>query len=83
MLTCKQFLQELNAYLDPNIDPETKRHLEKHVSECPNCFVIVDTTKKTLEIYKGCQPQAVPEDVKSRLWAAIEKKIAAKKQTQS
>ena len=79
MLTCKQFLTELNDYLDPSTDPETKRHLQAHVTECPNCFVIVDTTMKTLQIYKGCEPQNVPEDVKSRLWRALERKMAAKK----
>ncbi|MEQ1884481.1 MAG: zf-HC2 domain-containing protein [Bryobacteraceae bacterium] len=78
MLTCKQFLQELNDYLDPNVDSVTKVHLEAHVTECPNCFVIVDTTKKTLQVYKGCEPQAIPDDVKSRLWTALERKIAAK-----
>lgn len=83
MLTCKQFLQELNDYLDPSVDPETKRHLESHVAACPNCFVVVDTTKKTLQVYKGMEPQAVPEDLKNRLWAAIERKIAAKKKVQA
>ena len=61
MLTCKQFLQELNDYLDPNTDPEIKRHLETHVTQCPNCFVIVDTTQKTLQVYKGVQPLSIPE----------------------
>jgi len=83
LLTCKQFLQELNDYLDPGIDPETKRRLESHVAACPNCFVVVDTTKRTLEVYKGMQPQPVPEDLKRRLWAAIERKIAAKKKVQA
>jgi predicted anti-sigma-YlaC factor YlaD len=79
LLTCKQFLQELNDYLDPGIDPETKMHLEHHVAECPNCFVIVDTTLKTLRVYKGVDPQQVPEDLQKRLWAAIERKMAAKR----
>ena len=83
MLTCKQFLQELNDYLDPSIDPETKRHLESHVAACPNCFVVVDTTQKTLQVYKGMEPQQVPEDLKNRLWAAVERKIAAKKKVQA
>lgn len=83
MLTCKQFLQELNDYLDPSIDPETKRHLESHVAACPNCFVVVDTTKKTIQVYKGMEAKAVPEDLKNRLWAAIERKIAAKKKVQA
>jgi hypothetical protein len=78
LLTCKQFLQELNDYLDPSIDSVTKIDLEAHVTKCPNCFVIVDTTKKTLQVYKGCQPQEIPEEVKTRLWSALERKMAAK-----
>ena len=77
MLTCKQFLIELNDYLDPNVDSVTKVHLEAHVCECPNCFVIVDTTRKTLQVYRGVEPQEIPEDVKSRLWKALERKMAA------
>ncbi len=83
MLTCKQFLQELNDYLDPNTDTALKLRLEAHVSECPNCFVIVDTTKKTLQVYKGVEPQAIPEDVKDRLLRALERKMAARKASQS
>jgi hypothetical protein len=82
LLTCKQFLQELNDYLDPNTDAAMKLRLEAHVSECPNCFVIVDTTKKTLQVYKGVEPQAIPEDVKDRLLRALERKVAARKPAQ-
>ena len=83
MVTCKEFLEELNDYLDETIGPEAKKHWQEHVDECPNCFVIVDTTKKTLQVYKGCEPQTLPEDVRSRLWQALEKKMAAKKQPQT
>lgn len=80
MLTCKQFLQELNDYLDPDTDPDLKHHLESHVTQCPNCFIIVNTTMKTLQVYKGMQPQEIPEDVKTRLWKALERKMADCKQ---
>jgi len=76
LVTCKQFLQELNDYLDPNVDAEMKAHLNSHVSQCPNCFVLVDTTKKTLQVYKGMEPQAIPADVQNRLWKALERKMA-------
>ncbi len=81
MLTCKEFLQELNDYLDEKIDVQTRQRLEAHITECPecpNCFVICDTTKKTIQVYKGMQPQTLPEDVHSRLLQALEKRIAAK-----
>ncbi len=78
LLTCKEFLQELNDYLDDSVEGEIRIKLEAHVTECPNCFVIVDTTQRTLQIYKGMQPQVIPADVHSRLMEALEKKMAAK-----
>jgi len=79
LLTCKEFLQELNDYLDDTVDIELRRRLETHITECPNCWVIFDTTKKTIQVYKGMQPQVIPEDVHSRLMQALEKKLAAKR----
>ena len=83
MITCKDFLKELNDYLDELVDPETKKHWQSHVDECPNCFVIVDTTRKTMQVYKGMHEQEVPGDVKSRLMQALEKKMAARKSASS
>ena len=82
MLTCKEFLSELNDYLDDTVDIELRRRLEAHITECPNCWVIFDTTKKTIQVYKGMQPQVIPQDVHSRLMQALEKKLAAKKHPQ-
>lgn len=79
MITCKEFLRELNEYLDDLVDPTTKQQWQQHVNECQNCFVIVDTTKKTMQVYKGMEEQQLPTDVKSRLMQALEKKMAARK----
>jgi len=76
LLTCKDFLNELNEYLDETTDSDIRRRVEEHVSECPNCFVVFDTTKKTLQIYKGMEPQPIPQDVHSRLMAALERRRA-------
>jgi anti-sigma factor RsiW len=76
LLTCKEFMQELSDYLDATVDAELRRKLEIHLGECPNCFVILDTTKKTIEVYKGVQAQPIPQDVQSRLMKAVEKKLA-------
>ncbi|MEO8595086.1 MAG: zf-HC2 domain-containing protein [Candidatus Solibacter sp.] len=78
MLTCKDFLSELSDYLDEAIDAELRSKLERHITECPNCWVIADTTRKTIQIYKGMEPYPIPADVESRLMKALEAKIAAK-----
>ena len=60
MLTCKDFLNELSDYLDETIDAELRAKLERHITECPNCWVIADTTRKTIQIYKGMEPYPIP-----------------------
>jgi anti-sigma factor RsiW len=79
LLTCKDFLRELSDYLDESLDAEIRAKLEKHITECPNCWVIADTTRKTIKIYKGMEPYPIPSDMQDRLMAALEKKMSAKK----
>jgi hypothetical protein len=78
LLTCKQFLQELNDYLEDVLDPASRAELHKHVNECPNCWVVCDTTRRTLKIYKGMETTPLPEQVQNRLMEAIKRKIAEK-----
>ena len=79
MLTCKDFLNELSDYLDERADTEVRAKLEQHITECPNCWVIADTTKKTIRIYKGMEPHPIPADVESRLMRALEKRIESRR----
>jgi anti-sigma factor (TIGR02949 family) len=79
LLTCKQFLSELSEYLDETIGVDERKKLEDHISACPNCWVIADTTRRTIKVYKCSQPVEIPTDVRSRLMKALEQKMAANK----
>jgi len=78
LISCKQFLEELNEYLDETAAAELRQELEAHLAACPNCWVICDTTRKTIQIYKGVDPYPMPEDVGARLRAALQKKVQPK-----
>ncbi|MBL8296379.1 MAG: zf-HC2 domain-containing protein [Bryobacterales bacterium] len=78
MLTCKDFLGWLNEYLDQTADPETRQQLEAHVKACPNCWVIYDTTKQTVQIYKGMEAQEIPSAVHDRLVQALQRRMESK-----
>ena len=80
MVTCKKFLEELNNFLDEAVDPSLKADIQKHLDQCPNCFVICDTTKKTINVYKGMQAKALPEAIRSRLISMIERRCGKKAQ---
>ncbi len=77
MLTCKQFLLELNDFLDDTLDPGLKAELQRHVNECPNCWVVCDTTEKTLKVFKGMEAKAIPERVHAKLMQALERRMKA------
>ena len=79
MLTCKQFLAELSDFLDESLGREERRKLEDHINQCPNCWVIADTTRKTIQVYKCSEPVQIPTDVRSRLMKALERKMASKR----
>jgi len=79
LLTCKEFLQELTDYLDEKTDAELRAKLERHITECPNCWVVCDTTKKTIEIYRDSQLYELPEDLRGRLRSAIMTKCQQQK----
>lgn len=76
MLTCKRFLQELNDYLDETLDPEIRSELQRHVNECPNCWVVCNTTERTVKVFKGMDCKPVPPGIQQRLMDALEKRIA-------
>jgi len=78
LLTCKEFLAELSDFLDETTKLEIRAKLERHLAECPNCWVVCDTTRKTIQVYKGMTQCTVPEDVHTRLMAAVERRLAAK-----
>lgn len=82
MLTCKEFLAELSDFLDETTRGEMRTRLERHLAQCPNCWVVCDTTRKTIQVYKGLDACTIPDDVQARLMAAVDRKIAAKKASQ-
>jgi anti-sigma factor RsiW len=77
---CKDFLKELNEYLDGNIDVQLKTELEEHLQWCHNCFVVCNTTRKTIEIYRDNEVYPLPDPIRDKLHQAIVSKCKHKRQ---
>jgi anti-sigma factor RsiW len=76
---CTEFLDELTNYLDGALDDRTRSELENHLAWCRNCYVVCDTTRKTIEIYRNSELYELPDDLRSRLRTAIMSKCSAHK----
>ena len=70
-MNCSDFLKELTDYLDGVLDARTKEELDEHLAWCHDCFVVCNTTKKTIEIYRDSTLYELPDDLRTRLRTAI------------
>jgi predicted anti-sigma-YlaC factor YlaD len=68
-------VKELSNYLDEALDQTLKASIEQHLSNCEDCRLVVDTTKKTIQIYCNAEPLPLPEDTRIRLRQALEKRL--------
>jgi predicted anti-sigma-YlaC factor YlaD len=75
-VNCRQVILELSSYLDGDLGGEVVADLELHVKECVDCRVVVDTVRKTVDIYCKAEPVPLPEDVRERLHTALVKRLA-------
>lgn len=82
-MKCTEFLKELTDYLDGTIDKATQGELEEHLHWCHNCYVICNTTKMTIEIYRDNQIYDLPDPLRSKLQQAIVSKCKNKGKKQS
>lgn len=78
-MKCKEFLKELNDYLDGSLDPKLQAELQEHLHWCHNCYVVCNTTQKTIEIYRENKIYELPDDLRSKLQGAILSKCKGSK----
>lgn len=66
-MNCKDLLLLISDFLDGEADESLCREFEKHMAGCRDCRIVVDTTSRTISLYKGLNPQAVPVRTSYRL----------------
>jgi predicted anti-sigma-YlaC factor YlaD len=73
-MTCTEFLAILDDVLDESIAAETRTEIEIHLKKCGHCEVVLDTTRKTIEIFQCHEIYELPTEVSERLHIAIRSK---------
>ena len=60
MISCEQFMAELGNYLEGDLAADVRRQLESHLAHCRMCWVLYDSTRKTLQIVIDSGPLDLP-----------------------
>lgn len=70
---CKQLLGSLSEYIDGELQAELCAQIEAHLKDCDNCRIVVNTLRKTVELYEQTTTSAgLPDAVRERLFLKLE-----------
>lgn len=71
-MDCQDILQNLHAYIDGELDSGLCNDIEVHIHACSDCQIVVNTLKKTIQLYKiDGQQTTLPGEVKKRLLVSL------------
>mgnify|MGYP003573330278 CR=1 FL=1 len=72
---CSYLLGSLSEYVDGALEEQLCEEIERHVADCEDCQIVINTLEKTVYLYHASamqDPPAVPEDVKERLFKRLD-----------
>ncbi len=75
-MNCTEFLANLTDYFDAKTATALRSELEQHMAGCSHCYVTVDTTRQTIEVYRNNELFELPESIRSQLHRAVLTKCA-------
>jgi anti-sigma factor RsiW len=71
-LECKDLAQHLSAYIDDELDDELCGKIEAHIESCPKCKIVVNTLRKTIQLYQDDgESETYPLTARHRLFAEL------------
>jgi predicted anti-sigma-YlaC factor YlaD len=72
-LHCPELFPELSDFIDGTAGAEICAEIEKHMAECPDCRIMVDTLKKTIYLYRSREEQLeLPDGLRERLFTSLQ-----------
>lgn len=77
---CKQLLGSLSEFIDGELQAELCAQIEDHLKDCDNCRIVVNTLRKTVELYEQvAEPADLPDSIRERLFLKLDLKDFLKK----
>ncbi|HUV92458.1 MAG TPA: anti-sigma factor [Anaerolineales bacterium] len=70
---CRYLLDSLSDYIDSTLSSELCDEIERHMEDCEDCRIVVDSLRKTIYLYhETAAPLAVPDEVRARLYRRLD-----------
>ncbi len=71
-LNCESLLGSLSEYIDGELSPQLCQEIEKHLAGCENCRVVLNTTRRTIDLVQAPPEKTdLPDEVRERLFKRL------------
>ncbi len=78
---CRAMLASISAYLDGELDVVKCQAIEQHCRDCASCATLVDGLRATIGLCREAGSAPLPEPVRERARASIERLLASEKRS--
>jgi anti-sigma factor RsiW len=68
---CQNLVRDLSLYLDGELSPRRRAEIEQHLATCANCHAVVDTVRKTIQLYQDLPQPKLSPAARERLYRAL------------
>jgi anti-sigma factor RsiW len=70
-MKCEELVELLSDYIDGNLDEQQRAEAEAHLAHCHNCHIVLDTTQKTILLYRAGSVEKIPVDHRQEMLERI------------
>ena len=78
---CRHLLEALSDFVDGDASAALCAAIERHLADCDNCRVVVDTLRQTVKLYRELPQPALPTGARERLYRSLDLEAFLKTQT--
>ena len=71
-MKCEDLLHYLSDYIDQDLDEALTAEAQEHLSTCQNCHIVLDTTQRTISLFRQHSKQTIPADRKRPLFDKLQ-----------
>jgi anti-sigma factor (TIGR02949 family) len=73
MIDCRKVRELLSDFIDDDLKEAVIRDLKKHLDDCPDCMIQVDSVRKVIRLYREATERDLPVDIRIRLHDVLRK----------
>lgn len=74
-MNCAGVIRRVSSYIDGDLEATIIEEFELHLKTCPECTVLVQQTKLTVQLYYDSDLTDYPVEVRARLHQTLRRKI--------